>query len=377
MSDFIRRHIGASDAQIKKMLTDLSLETLDDLVNEVVPESILSTSLDELPLGCNEDAALKQLKEIFSHNVIKKSFIGQGYYGTITPPVIQRNVLENPMWYTSYTPYQAEISQGRLEALFNYQTLITELTGLPIANASLLDEATAAAEAMILAYNSTKDKKVILVDKSVFPQTRQVLQTRGAALGIEVRDIDYYKPMPLADYEEAFAVILQLPNDDGAIKDFPAVTLSADVYKCMKIAIVDPLAQVLMMPVGEMGFDIAVGSMQRFGVPMGYGGPHAAFFACSDKFKRKIPGRIVGQSVDVEGNKCYRLALQTREQHIRRDKATSNICTAQALLANMAGFYAAYHGPDGLTAIATRILRLRETLCRACLLYTSPSPRDS
>ena len=199
MSDFIRRHIGASDAQIKKMLTDLSLETLDDLVNEVVPESILSTSLDELPLGCNEDAALKQLKEIFSHNVIKKSFIGQGYYGTITPPVIQRNVLENPMWYTSYTPYQAEISQGRLEALFNYQTLITELTGLPIANASLLDEATAAAEAMILAYNSTKDKKVILVDKSVFPQTRQVLQTRGAALGIEVRDIDYYKPMPLAD----------------------------------------------------------------------------------------------------------------------------------------------------------------------------------
>jgi len=365
MSDFIRRHIGASDAQIKKMLTDLSLETLDDLVNEVVPESILSTSLDELPLGCNEDAALKQLKEIFSHNVIKKSFIGQGYYGTITPPVIQRNVLENPMWYTSYTPYQAEISQGRLEALFNYQTLITELTGLPIANASLLDEATAAAEAMILAYNSTKDKKVILVDKSVFPQTRQVLQTRGAALGIEVRDIDYYKPMPLADYEEAFAVILQLPNDDGAIKDFPAVTLSADVYKCMKIAIVDPLAQVLMMPVGEMGFDIAVGSMQRFGVPMGYGGPHAAFFACSDKFKRKIPGRIVGQSVDVEGNKCYRLALQTREQHIRRDKATSNICTAQALLANMAGFYAAYHGPDGLTAIATRILRLRETLCRA------------
>ena len=365
MSDFIRRHIGASDAQVKKMLTDLSLETLDDLVNEVVPESILSTSLDELPLGCNEDAALKQLKEIFSHNVIKKSFIGQGYYGTITPPVIQRNVLENPMWYTSYTPYQAEISQGRLEALFNYQTLITELTGLPIANASLLDEATAAAEAMILAYNSTKDKKVILVDKSVFPQTRQVLQTRGAALGIEVRDIDYYKPMPLADYEEAFAVILQLPNDDGAIKDFPAVTLSADVYKCMKIAIVDPLAQVLMMPVGEMGFDIAVGSMQRFGVPMGFGGPHAAFFAITDKHKRKIPGRIVGQSVDNEGNKCYRLALQTREQHIRRDKATSNICTAQALLANMAGFYAAYHGPDGLMAIALRIRRLRATLLRA------------
>ena len=375
MSDFIRRHIGASDAQVKKMLTDLSLETLDDLVNEVVPESILSTSLDELPLGCNEDAALKQLKEIFSHNVIKKSFIGQGYYGTITPPVILRNVFENPEWYTSYTPYQAEISQGRLEALFNYQTLITELTGLSVANASLLDEGTAAAEAMILAHSGSK-KNVFLVDDKIFPQTLSVLETRAKPLGIEITLIDIEGSISLEKIDTAFGVLVQLPDNTGKIKQTEALLRIADVYKCMKIAIVDPMCQVLMKPVGEMGFDIAVGSMQRFGVPMGYGGPHAAFFAINEKYKRKIPGRIVGQSVDNQGNKALRLALQTREQHIRRDKATSNICTAQALLANIAGFYAAYHGSEGLKKIATRILKYRQVLIKA-FKFTGTAVDDS
>ena len=264
--------------------------------------------------------------------------------------------------YTSYTPYQAEISQGRLEALFNYQTLITELTGLPIANASLLDEATAAAEAMLLAYNSTKDKKTIIVDQDIFPQTLAVLETRAKPLGIEIKMLDIFDTVPLIEFDDAFAMIVQLPNKNGQLKYCDALLRVAEVYKCVKIAIVDPMCQVLMQPVGEWGFDIAVGSMQRFGIPMGYGGPHSAFFATIDKYKRKIPGRIVGQSVDSEGNKAYRLALQTREQHIRRDKATSNICTAQALLANMSGFYAAYHGAEGLHAIARRIRLLRQTL---------------
>jgi len=291
--------------------------------------------------------------------------IGQGYYGTITPSVILRNVFENPAWYTSYTPYQAEISQGRLEALFNYQTLITELTGLPVANASLLDEGTAAAEAMILAYNSSKDQNIFIVDKDIFPQTLAVLQTRAEPLGIIIQQIDFSGSIELIEFEKAFGIIVQLPNNKGRLKNPDALVRVADVYKCIKIAIVDPLCQVLMKPVGEMGFDIAVGSMQRFGVPMGFGGPHAAFFAVSDKYKRKIPGRIVGQSLDSQGNKALRLALQTREQHIRRDKATSNICTAQALLANMAGFYAAYHGSEGLKRIATRVLKYRQLLLLA------------
>ena len=362
MSDFFRRHIGPSKDQQTQMLQDLGLSNLDELVRQVVPDSILLRGENNLPKGCHEHQALAELKNIAKANKVKPSLIGQGYYGTITPPVIQRNVLENPAWYTSYTPYQAEISQGRLEALFNYQTLITELTGLPIANASLLDEATAAAEAMLLAYNSTRDKKTVIVDQDIFPQTLAVLETRAKPLGIEIKMLDIFDTVPLIEFDDAFAMIVQLPNKNGQLKYCDALLRVAEVYKCVKIAIVDPMCQVLMQPVGEWGFDIAVGSMQRFGIPMGYGGPHAAFFATTDKYKRKIPGRIVGQSVDSEGNKAYRLALQTREQHIRRDKATSNICTAQALLANMSGFYAAYHGAEGLHAIARRIRLLRQTL---------------
>ena len=364
MSEFIRRHIGITDDQKNSMLNDLGLSTIEELVREVVPTSILLRGDDKLPEGCSEQQALTELKEIASHNTVKRSLIGQGYYGTITPPVILRNVFENPSWYTSYTPYQAEISQGRLEALFNYQTLITELTGLPVSNASLLDEGTAAAEAMILAHSVGKENRFV-VDSKVFPQTLEVLETRAKPLGIEIVLVDYDGSIPLAELKDAFGVLVQLPNSHGTLKHRDGLLTAAEVCKCMKIAIVDPLAQVLMKPVGEMGFDIAVGSMQRFGVPMGFGGPHAAFFATTDKYKRKIPGRIVGQSVDSQGNKALRLALQTREQHIRRDKATSNICTAQALLANMAGFYAAYHGAEGLKKIATRVLRYRQTLLLA------------
>ena len=361
MSEFLKRHIGPSESEQRKMLADLGLSTIDELVREIVPDSILLRGDSNLPDGCSEQEALTELKDIASHNIVKRSLIGQGYYGTITPPVILRNVFENPAWYTSYTPYQAEISQGRLEALFNYQTLITELTGLPVANASLLDEGTAAAEAMLLAHSQSK-KKDFIVDDKIFPQTLEVLQTRARPLGINIVKIDLDATIPISFFADAFGFITQLPDNHGNIKIRGGVLRLAEACKCMKIAIVDPLAQVLMQPVGEMGFDIAVGSMQRFGVPMGFGGPHAAFFAITDKYKRKIPGRIVGQSVDAQGNKALRLALQTREQHIRRDKATSNICTAQALLANMAGFYAAYHGAEGLKNIANRILIYREVL---------------
>ena len=365
MTEFISRHIGPTEEELTQMLDDLGLSSLDELVRQVVPDSILLRGDDDsLPEPCSEEEALRELKEIAEHNSVKRSLIGQGYYGTIVPPVIQRNVFENPAWYTSYTPYQAEISQGRLEALFNYQTLITELTGLPISNASLLDEGTAAAEAMILSHSTSK-KNTFLVDIDVFPQTLEVLKTRAKPLGIKIKLLDWHTVALLEDFDDAFGVLVQLPNNKGRLRDPSALLRIADVHKCIKIAVVDPMCQVLMKPVGELGFDIAVGSMQRFGIPMGFGGPHAAFFAVTDKYKRKIPGRIVGQSKDSQGNPALRLALQTREQHIRRDKATSNICTAQALLANMSGFYAAYHGAEGLKKIATRILKYRQTLQKA------------
>ena len=375
MSEFVNRHIGISKKEQTQMLSDLGLSSMDELIRQIVPDSILLRGDYKLPDGCSEQEALTELKEIAQQNIVKRSLIGQGYYGTITPPVILRNVFENPEWYTSYTPYQAEISQGRLEALFNFQTLITELTGLSVANASLLDEGTAAAEAMILAHSSSK-KNIFLVDKEIFPQTLRVLETRAKPLGIEITLIDIEGSIPLEKIDTAFGVLVQLPDNTGKIKQTEALLRIADVYKCMKIAIVDPMCQVLMKPVGEMGFDIAVGSMQRFGVPMGFGGPHAAFFAINEKYKRKIPGRIVGQSVDSQGNKALRLALQTREQHIRRDKATSNICTAQALLANIAGFYACYHGSEGLKKIATRILKYRQVLIKA-FKFTGTAVDDS
>ena len=364
MTEFIGRHIGPSEEEQTQMLNDLGLTNIDELIRDVIPDSILLRGDDtHLPEPCSEHEALQELKHIASFNKVTRCLIGQGYYGTITPPVIQRNVFENPAWYTSYTPYQAEISQGRLEALFNYQTLITELTGLPITNASLLDEGTAAAEAMIMAQQ--KGKNTFLVDSKIFPQTLEVLRTRARPLDINIQLIDLDASIALEDFTDAFGIVVQLPNNDGKLRHCDGLLRCAEVFNTTKIAIVDPMCQVLMQPVGEWGFDIAVGSMQRFGIPMGFGGPHAAFFAISEKYKRKIPGRIVGQSVDSQGNKALRLALQTREQHIRRDKATSNICTAQALLANMAGFYACYHGAEGLKRIANRILRYRQTLLTA------------
>jgi len=365
---FSKRHIGPSESEQKQMLEDLGLSSLDELVRNIVPDSILYREKTTLPKGCDEYKALSELKNIAKANKPKPSLMGQGYYNTVTPSVIKRNVLENPAWYTSYTPYQAEISQGRLESLFNFQTLVTELTGLPIANASLLDEATAAAEAMTLAYNSSSKYNTFLVDSRVFFSTLQVLQTRAEPLGINIVTLDLNAPIPLDEFETAFGFLMQLPNSVGQLKQPNGLMRVCDVHKVVKIAVVDPMCQVLMKPVGDMGFDIAVGSMQRFGIPMGFGGPHAAFFACKDKYKRKVPGRIVGLSKDTNGDPAYRLALQTREQHIRRDKATSNICTAQALLANMSAFYAIYHGPEGLKKIARRIWLLRQTLLR-CLKW--------
>ena len=364
MTEFIGRHIGPSEEEQTQMLNDLGLTNIDELIRDVIPDSILLRGDDtHLPEPCSEHEALQELKRISSFNTVRRCLIGQGYYGTITPSVIQRNVFENPAWYTSYTPYQAEISQGRLEALFNYQTLITELTGLPITNASLLDEGTAAAEAMIMVQQ--KGKNTFLVDSKIFPQTLKVLKTRAQPLDIKIQLIDLDDSIALEDFTDAFGIIVQLPNNEGKLRHCDGLLRCAEVFGTAKVAVVDPMCQVLMQPVGEWGFDVAVGSMQRFGIPMGFGGPHAAYFATTEKYKRKIPGRIVGQSVDSQGNKALRLALLTREQHIRRGKATSYICTAQALLANMAGFYASYHGSEGLKRIANRILRYRQTLLTA------------
>ena len=356
MSEFIGRHIGPSINQQTRMLEDLGLSNLDELVDQIVPKSILidKEALKGIPQGCDEKKALSELRVIADKNIVSNRS-ERGYYETFCPPVIQRNVFENPAWYTSYTPYQAEISQGRLEALFNFQTLITELTGLPIANASLLDEGTAAAEAMIMSYGAAKGRNKFIVDKNVFPQTLSVIQTRAEPLGIEVEVCDLQNNV---SFENTFGILIQLPGNGGEIWDPTSIIYTAKEYDVLVTAAVDPFLQVLMKPVAEMGADIAVGSCQRFGIPMGNGGPHAAYFATIEKFQRKIPGRIVGQSVDKEGNKALRLALQTREQHIRRDKATSNICTAQALLAVMAGFYAVYYGSEGLERIANEIFMI-------------------
>jgi len=365
---FESRHIGPSADDQRQMLAEVGASSLEDLAAQIVPADILlppEEALVGLPEPCGEAQALAELAAIAGHNQVVRSLIGQGYYGTATPAVIQRHVFENPAWYTAYTPYQAEIAQGRLEALLNFQTLISELTGLPIANASLLDEATAAAEAMALARSVCKRPQALrfLVDRAVFPQTLAVLQTRAEPLGIELELIDaqalagsVVAPSFAAD---VFGLLLQLPGAGGGLWDPSSLLAAARGAGVITTVAIDPLAQVLLQPVGELGADIAVGSTQRFGVPMGFGGPHAAFFATTEAFKRQIPGRLVGQSLDAEGRPALRLALQTREQHIRRDKATSNICTAQVLLAVMAGFYAVHHGPDGLTAIAKRLVALR------------------
>ncbi|MEB3276485.1 MAG: glycine dehydrogenase (aminomethyl-transferring), partial [Cyanobacteriota bacterium] len=356
------------------MLAELGLASLEDLAAAVVPADILlppAAAAEDLPQPCGEAEALAELQAIADRNQLRRSLIGLGYHGTATPAVIQRHVLENPAWYTAYTPYQAEISQGRLEALLNFQTLISELTGLPIANASLLDEATAAAEAMALSRAVCRRAGCcrFLVDRQVLPQTLAVLQTRAEPVGISLELIDAAAlvgdpaaTQALLAQSEVFGLLLQLPARSGLLWDPTPLLAAARSAGVIATVAIDPLAQVLLAPVGELGASIAIGSAQRFGVPMMAGGPHAAFFATEDAHKRQIPGRLVGQSLDAEGRPALRLALQTREQHIRRDKATSNICTAQVLLAIMASFYAVHHGPDGLEAIARRIAAQRAAL---------------
>ncbi len=357
---FIRRHIGISDEAAAKMLAFLGFESLEDLISQTVPDAIRQKLELNLPHARTEVQALKDLEAIASQNKVFKNLIGMGYYDCVTPPVIQRNILENPGWYTAYTPYQAEIAQGRLEALLNFQTMIIELTGLEIANASLLDEGTAAAEAMSMSYGLCKKKtaNTFFVSELCHPQTIEVVQTRALPLDINVVVGDHET---FEVTEDVFGALLQYPATNGDLYDYSDFIAQVHGQKAFATVAVDLMSLCLLKTPGEMGADIAVGTSQRFGVPLGYGGPHAAFFATKEKFKRQIPGRIVGVSKDVHGKPALRLALQTREQHIRRDKATSNICTAQVLLAVMASMYGVYHGAKGLKAIASEIHSLTQT----------------
>ncbi len=368
MATFSDRHIGPKDEDKQAMLSAMGLSSLDELIAQTIPGSIRRKDALKISSALSEYEYLKHIKQIAAKNIRHRSYIGLGYFGTVTPPAIQRNILENPGWYTQYTPYQAEISQGRLEALLNFQTVISDLTGLPIANASLLDEATAAAEAMSMAYAIRNKRasdelvKVFFVDEYVFPQTIEVLKTRARPLGIELK-IGKWKDYKIDD--NTFGVLLQYPNGQGEIENYQDFVESVHAAGAQVVVAADLLSLVLLSPPGEWGADIVVGSSQRFGVPMGYGGPHAAYFATIESNKRQIPGRIIGVSVDVHGNTALRMALQTREQHIRREKATSNICTAQALLAIMASMYAVYHGPEGLRKIATAVLKTASILAKA------------
>ncbi len=361
---FETRHNGPDARQIEEMLRVTRAASVDELINQTVPAAIRLTKKLNLPAAKSEAGFLTDFRQLAAQNKVFKSYIGMGYYNTHTPTVILRNILENPGWYTAYTPYQAEIAQGRLEALINYQTMVIDLTGMEIANASLLDEGTAAAEAMHLLHASVKPSKknasTFFVDQNTFPQTIDVLKTRSAPLGInlvvdDVSRLDVTNP-------DLFAVLIQYPDGNGAIADHSAFIQAAHEHDVFVTVATDLLALTLLKPPGEMGADVVVGSSQRFGVPMGFGGPHSAFFATRDAFKRQLPGRIIGASVDAQGKPGYRMALQTREQHIRREKATSNICTAQVLLAVMAGMYAVYHGPDGLKKIAGRVHALTSLL---------------
>ena len=357
---FIARHIGPSEAEVRRMLGVLEAPSLDALIDETVPAAILERTPLGFGPGLDETEALARLRALAAQNRLVTSLIGQGYYGTVLPPVIQRNILENPAWYTAYTPYQPEISQGRLEALLNFQTLVGDLTGLEVAGASLLDEATAAAEAMALARRVARGAATqFFVDRDCHPQTLAVLRTRAEPLGWTLIVGD-----PATDLVpgEVFGALLQYPGTSGEVRDHRRSIAALHEAGAIAVMAADPLALILLTSPGELGADIAIGSMQRFGVPMGYGGPHAAYMAVRDAHKRSMPGRIVGVSVDSDGRPAYRLALQTREQHIRREKATSNICTAQVLLAVIASMYAVYHGPEGLTAIARRVHRFTRIL---------------
>lgn len=361
---FMNRHIGIDEKSLNEMLSTLSLDSIQELISQTIPAQILKNDLLHVPDAMSEFEFLKHIQEIADKNKLVKNYIGQGYYGTITPSVILRNVFHNPGWYTQYTPYQAEISQGRMEALMNFQTVVSDLTALPIANASLLDEGTAAAEAMAMFFNvrNKRTKEPILkyfVDKHVFQQTKDIISLRAEPLNIEIVEGDW---TDFQASEEFFGACIQYPDAQGTIHDFSDFTDSCTEKKIYVTAVADLMSLVLITPPGEWGADACVGTTQRFGVPIGYGGPHAAFFATKEDFKRQIPGRIIGVSVDRQGDTAYRMALQTREQHIKREKATSNICTAQALLAVMAGMYAVYHGADGLYHIATRIHALASLL---------------
>ncbi|WP_432474445.1 aminomethyl-transferring glycine dehydrogenase [Amphritea sp. HPY] len=359
-TDFTRRHVGPDAEQTQAMLSELGVNSLNELITQTVPDSIRLDDALAMDDSVTEADALSYLKGLADQNVVNKSYIGMGYSNTLVPNVILRNVLENPAWYTAYTPYQPEIAQGRLEALLNYQQMVMDLTGMDLANASLLDEATAAAEAMTLCKRSNRKKSMTyFVADDVQPQTIDVIKTRAEYFGYDV-----VVGNPLTDLEtsDAFGMQLQYPSTYGDIKDIKSLIKTAKDLKVMVSVATDPLALVLLKSPGELGADVVLGTSQRFGVPMGFGGPHAAFFAASEKLKRSVPGRIIGVSVDANGNQALRMAMQTREQHIRREKATSNICTAQALLANMASFYAVYHGAEGLKTIAERVHRLTAIL---------------
>ncbi len=363
-AEFIQRHIGPNEADTTTMLAAVGVKSIDELIEKTVPASIRLKKPMNIPEGLTEFEMLQSLQAIGSKNIVAKNYIGQGYYGTITPSVILRNIFENPGWYTQYTPYQAEIAQGRLESLLNYQTMVTDLTGMAIANASLLDEATAAAEAMAMIYNHANKSEVatqtkLFVDQSIFAQTKSVLKTRANPIGIELVEGDYKSISIDASF---FGAIIQYPNATGSIQDYTTFIEQVHQAGGYVILVADILALTLLKSPAELNADVAVGNTQRFGVPMGFGGPHAAYFATKDEFKRGMPGRLIGVSIDAQGNRALRMALQTREQHIKREKATSNICTAQALLANMAAMYAVYHGPAGLKKIASSIHALAQSL---------------
>jgi glycine dehydrogenase len=363
-NEFAGRHIGPRKQDADAMLHTIGVASLEELIDKTVPDAIRMKTPLALPAALSEAEYLRHIKEVSLKNEVFRNYIGQGYYDTHTPSVILRNIFENPGWYTQYTPYQAEISQGRLESLLNFQTMVCDLTGLPIANASLLDEATAAGEAMTMFFHTINktdvpDRPKFFVDEHIFPQTKDVLLTRATPLGIDLVSGDYKEAVIDNSY---FGAMLQYPNDKGAAEDYESFIAQVHGVGAYVAMATDLLALTLLKAPGEMGADVALGNSQRFGVPLGYGGPHAAFFAVSDEFKRAIPGRIIGVSIDAQGNRALRMALQTREQHIKREKATSNICTAQALLANMAAMYAVYHGPHGLTNIARRVASLAHVL---------------
>ena len=378
LSDFVARHVGPSDADRRTMLDALGLDSLDALIDRVVPDGIRARDPLELPAGTDEATALDELRAIASENTVARSLLGQGYHDCHVPSVIRRNVFENPSWYTAYTPYQPEIAQGRLEVLFHFQTMVAELTGMAVANASLLDEATAAAEAMAMAHRALRGKRsTMLVAEDCHPQTLDVLATRAEPLGIRIEAL---APDALAertegeDMDDVFAVLVQYPGTRGQLPPAARIAAGAKAAGAIVAVAADPLALALLPPPGDWGADIVVGSAQRFGVPMGFGGPHAAYMATTETLRRSLPGRLVGQSITADGAPAWRLALQTREQHIRREKATSNICTAQALLAIMATLYACHHGPDGLAAIARRV-RARAGALGATLAAGGLRPR--